>query len=759
VDGVSLYSRRQTSFEHVQLIFYNLIDKGTGRPLIITLSLFGFEGKDKGHPCRIIFFEMVRCFFERGSKCVADGGRRFKLKLVMLPADGYASQKAVGIGGPSASVQQRLFALDTTPSLESASSHLLASAAEDFSFSSRLRAMTDAMPDVFSSRKQEPFFDRIDSLRHFLPPLVLEHRQLLLPPCILHLLDLGLVPLALRIVFHCLSFNFMRGGDEGSSAIRHFLMAFKHSTDAAKVHVRALRDLLNRLVREISRDVFADPQPSFFKSVDIRNKDMPSDASSTSTTWSRLPKSVTIQGSSARPLLFSFLFALRILRMVPLVDKHEREVQRFFADDAQGQVALDSALDFCQSVAQVYLLAYRKEVDPVALAEAQVQLLEKLSDLGFGLVDHYLASPNGAIFLSLPLFSRLHGELRVSSTICNELLNAEAKRQTRRSSRTAGALGTFRQILLEHDLRVDQEPHLKNIVESAIERHRATRALPHRLERLLLEATSEDTATSSGLKVAAIVQHWRQFSLDGVGERYLPEDPFSVAEFLGAAVVYLKNSALLDEPRFELCGRVRFDGRIWKTRWDKDYDEERGRKLDNGAIHGNLPVFALTSSVRPGVRKTVLAELLGILRGRADAEFAVWYTYGVYDERQRFERSPFGSPRTGAGSSTIAVTLLHCTDDSRWPIERAGIRTAPMEVLYLPVMILEKAGCLPMARLVPDYLGNWQCSGLDWVKNGGDWEDLFPSNQIYTGISETRLAAEKPAQGQKRNRKRKQPGD
>jgi len=544
------------------------------------------------------------------------------------------------------------------------------------------------------------------------------------------------VPLTCRLILSILLRAILgRAAGEGA---RVFLEVVAGAPLADREYVKCMIRTMNALLHRLSGSLFGAslPHKLFKDSGKISDND---DIGA----WSGLPGIVSLQGSLARPLLFSFTLALMYLPFL--------RGQLPFVAMPEFARALARSSEFAASAIAVYRLAYQTRGNAPALGAACINYLRLMREFDLGIFEKYMSTPNGNIFVGLPICTLMFGNLVTASTIRFEYENAIAKKQTARSNRagSTSGLSTFQQQLKDHDLEMRSLPNLVEAVDAKYARLRAARAIPRRFERVQYgQRPVPIRHVSSHLSRIRKVD----FALPNGpnGRRILRDFDFSLPNIV--PVVYdalVSRRVLQDNDPGDLVIRTRFrvpGGGIVRTIWDSQtFHPIQGSASfveDDPSKHSFRPRATFLAYRRPFLDDGRLighlfVELLGAVQLSDDVHAYIWLTYlsSLVDDATVLQ------PRL-QHNTQLGPYCLGITHDGYADVDRLGNSS----LLLNPPTLIHSPSIAPQRSIIdpPRVLclhDSWKGGSTDDVILGdeNDWEIAFGSSQIYLGVSAAAL--------------------
>lgn len=667
-DGTGAWSRRNVTFEHVRIQILNFLDV-RGYPINIPISFFSLpkaakhstkDASAKALLARKIIFDLLSRVFRE----LISPESGFFFKFLGFKLDGFAAVQVLGVRG-------RFFPRLPVTNDAVGEEDLLqrASAALNGKLESHRWGLEP--PDAaFATPRSadEPIWP---FLAEFLPSTVLPSlsckpgASFLFPPDIMHLLDLNLVPLCVRLcVFRLLAGLLGADGYENIGSVLTAKLEVGAATAALTRSIKTLVDNINSIIYNVSRRCLGDALPAAYvrdggelidklkRGLDGSGAAVDADALE-NLTWSNLPTVVTLQASQCRTLLVAFGVVLARL-------DGNCNFSVAMANTAEFHLAVQKCNSLFGSLFALYQSVYSTESSGnldqrrTRLVSCAEKFLVDLGNLDFKstALARFSKTVNFEIFLGLPTALKLWGNLLACSTIIEENANGKVKKEARSSSHALArnGVGIFLEMKKNFELELSASGTLRGllikIAGNLINVH-TRHWVPDDLIRGAPSTVAFAPSMSSARPLSAlgalpdrgfIVPHFPLKLTLKCFMNYLPENPEEVMVFT----------------------RFIFGGRRTRTRWDQSTfhprrRDERGSQAKDFDFDEDDPLkaefrqrpFAL--AFRDSVRGACVVELLGALRLPSHPDH---FTSGLFTVKrsawvQRMHRSRIGKTAMG----------------------------------------------------------------------------------------------------------------
>jgi len=652
-DGTGAWSRRNVTFEHVRIQILNFLDV-RGYPINIPISFFSLpkaakhstkDASAKALLTRNIIFDLLRRVF----RVLSSPTSGFFFKFFGFKLDGFAAVQVLGVRG-------RFFPRFPVTGGDVGREELLLRASAALSGELEPHTWGLERPDeAFATPRSanEPIWP---FLAEFLRPTVLPSlgcnpgAAFLFPPDIMHLLDLNLVPLCVRLcVFRLLAGLLGADGYETiGSVLTAKLEAGAATAALTRRSIQTLVDDINSIIYNVSRRCLGDALPAAYvrgggelieqlkRGLDGSGAALEADALE-NLTWSILPTVVTLQASQCRTLLVAFGVVLARL-----------DGNCHFSVSMANTAEFNSAVVKCNSLfgslfalyQSVYCTESSGNLDRRCsrLVSCAKEFLENLGNLDSksAALARFSKAVNFEIFLGLPSALKHWGNLLACSTVLEENANGKVKKEARSSSHALArnGVGIFLEMKKNFELELSASEVLRGLlieIAGDLMRAHVRHWVPDDLIREASCAAAFAPSTSSAQSLSALG------ALPGRGV-IAPHFPLK-----HTLKCFLKYLPVAENPKeVMIYTRFIFGGRRTRTRWDQltfhprrcdeigsqakefDFDEDDPLKAE----FRQRP-FAL--AFRDSVRGACVVELLGALRlpSHSDHIIYLWAVYGA----------------------------------------------------------------------------------------------------------------------------------
>lgn len=478
----------------------------------------------------------------------------------------------------------------------------------------------------------------------------------LFPPDIMHLFDLNLVPLCVRLCIYRLLAGLI--GAEGFESIGDKLNKALGSANSAKLtkqSIRELVDTVNQTLYAVSLRSVGDALPGAYiqgggELVDRLQSQWAAsfDEETGAVTWSSLPQVVSLQASQCRTLLISFGVALALL------DGNCEFAKK--CDIAEFNKAVEKSNKLFNCVFDLYRIAYSTassgslDLRVSKLRSSIISFLDALIDLdkNGAAFARFSSTSNFEVLLGLPKALSLWGNLLSISTVMEEYANGRVKKEARSSSHALAKNGIG--IFLEMKKNFELEMNFGGVLRGLL-----VEASPHLLQVHVRHWVPQDLlpvnqpSLEANAAPSPIQSSSRSLAdLGPLPQRGVIAPGFPINHTLKCFLKYLINKDRSDEvngihliTRFTFCGRRTF------TRWDTSIYHLHDRStlgqgvasfdfIEDDPASGNFRQrpfgFASRASARPaGDNASCVVELLGALRLPTLRDHLV-YLWAVYSE-------------------------------------------------------------------------------------------------------------------------------